>query len=180
MSWTPATSIRPRAAHLSRMPILSKHRESTDLFRCYCEGFDLAGKDPSPRYVRLLTCRSTPLSLFFSPFANRLRADRGDSRTLFCKRKCVHSAQFWRNVSPLDATLLGPLVCVASKGLTLRQNCAEWTHFRLQKRVLESPRSARRRFAKGLKKRLRGVERQVRRRTYLGEGSFPARSKPSQ
>src|SRR5260370_9144305 len=69
---------------------------------------------------------------------------------------------------------------VASKGLTLRQNCAEWTHFRLQKRVLESPRSARRRFAKGLKKRLRGVERQVRRRTYLGEGSFPARSKPSQ
>ncbi len=117
MSWTPATSIRPRAAHLSRMPILSKHRESTDLFRCYCEGFDLAGKDPSPRYVRLLTCRSTPLSLFFSPFANRLRADRGDSRTLFCKRKCVHSAQFWRNVSPLDATLLGPLVCVANKGL---------------------------------------------------------------
>src|SRR5260370_9144302 len=117
MSWTPATSIRPRAAHLSRMPILSKHRESTDLFRCYCEGFDLAGKDPSPRYVRLLTCRSTPLSLFFSPFANRLRADRGDSRTLFCKRKCVHSAQFWRNVSPLDATLLGPLLCVANKAL---------------------------------------------------------------
>src|SRR6266849_210123 len=33
MSWTPATSIGPRAAHPSRMRILSKHRESTGLSR---------------------------------------------------------------------------------------------------------------------------------------------------
>ena len=26
-------------------------------------------------------------------------------------------AQFWCDISPLDATLLGPLVCVANKGL---------------------------------------------------------------
>ncbi len=79
MSWTSATSIRPRAAHPSRMPILSKHRESTDLFRSYPEASDPVGKD-SPRFVHLFTCRSTPLSAFYSTFAHRLRADRGDAR----------------------------------------------------------------------------------------------------
>ncbi len=33
MSWTPATSIGPRAAHPSTIRILSVHRDSTDLFR---------------------------------------------------------------------------------------------------------------------------------------------------
>src|SRR5260370_38778767 len=84
------------------------------------------------------------------------------------------------SASPLFATHTRGPRSVASKGLTLRQNCAEWTHFRLQKRVLESPRSARRRFAKGLMKGLRGGERRVRSRAHLEEGSFPARSKPSQ
>jgi hypothetical protein len=33
------------------------------------------------------------------------------------QRKCPNSAQFWCNLSPLDATLLNPLICVANKGL---------------------------------------------------------------
>ncbi len=115
MSCTPATSIGPRAAHPSRMRILSEHRESTDLFRSYREGFDLVGRNPSPGYVRLFTCGSTPLSPFFNTFAHRLRAERVDARAHSRKRKWAYSAQFWCNVSPLDATLLDPLVCVANK-----------------------------------------------------------------
>src|SRR5260370_17330173 len=110
MSWTPATSIGPRAAHPSAMRILSEHRESTGLCRSYQEGFDLVGKDPSPGYVPLLTCRSTPLSAFYSTFAHRLRADRGDARVHSRGRKRACSAQSWCNVSPLDATLLSPLL----------------------------------------------------------------------
>ena len=101
MSWTPATSIEPRAAHLSRMRILSKHRESTGLSRSHLEGSDPVGKD-SPRFAHLFSCRSTP---FFSTFAHRLRAERGDARAHSRKRKWAHSAQFWCNLSPLDATL---------------------------------------------------------------------------
>src|SRR6266481_3226201 len=102
MSWTPATSIEPRAAHLSRMRILSKHRESTGLSRSHLEGSDPVGKD-SPRFAHLFSCRSTP---FFSTFAHRLRAERGDARAHSRKRKWALSAQFWCNLSPLDATLL--------------------------------------------------------------------------
>jgi hypothetical protein len=113
MSWTPAPSIGPRAAHPSTMRILREHRESTDLFRSYLEGSDPVGKD-SPRFAHLFSCHSTP---FFSTFPHRLRAERGDARAHSRKRKWAHSAQFWCNLSPLDATLLDPLVCVADKGL---------------------------------------------------------------
>src|SRR5216683_632445 len=116
MSWTPATSIGPRAAYPSRMRILSAHRESTDLFRSYREGFDLVGKDPSPGYIRLFTCRSTPRP-FFSTFAHRLSKDRADARAHSRKRRWAFSAQFWCNLSSLDATLLSPLLCVANKEL---------------------------------------------------------------
>src|SRR6266849_2718656 len=81
--------------------------------------------------------------------------------------------------SPLFATHTRGSRSVASKGLTLHQNCAENAHFRLREWVPASPRSARKRCAKVLRKELRGVERQVKGRTYLGEGSFPTRSKPS-
>src|SRR5713101_1616515 len=113
MSWTPATSIGPRAAHPSRIRVLSKHRESTGLSRSHLEGSDPVGKD-SPRFAHLFSCHSTP---FFSTFAHRLRAERGYARAHSRKRKWAHSAQFWCNLSPLDATLLDPLVCVADKGL---------------------------------------------------------------
>ena len=100
MSWTPATSIGPRAAHPARMRILSKHRESTGLSRSHREGSDPVGKD-SPRFAHLFSCHSTP---FFSTFAHRLRAERGDAGAHSRKRKWAHSAQFWCNLSPLDAT----------------------------------------------------------------------------
>jgi hypothetical protein len=135
MSWTPANSIGTRAAHPSRIRVLSELRESTDLFRSYREGFDLVGKDPSPGYDRLFACRSTPLSPFFSTFAHRLRAERGDARAHSRKWKWTYSAQFWCNLSPLDATLLRPLLCVANKELarylssldaTLTRNIGGW------------------------------------------------------
>src|SRR5713226_2102006 len=116
MSWTPATSIGARAAHPSRMRIPSEHRESTDLFRSYREGFDLVEKDPSPGYVRPFTFRSTPLSPFCSTPAHPLSKDRAAEGVHSRKWKWAYSAQFWRNLSPLDATLLSPLVCVANKG----------------------------------------------------------------
>src|SRR5260370_21847019 len=68
------------------MGILSEHRGSNDLFRFYREGFDLVGKDPSPGYIRLFTCRSTPRP-FFSTFAHRLSKDRADARAHSRKRK---------------------------------------------------------------------------------------------
>src|SRR6266849_173259 len=83
------------------MRILSKHRESTGLSRSHLEGSDPVGKD-TPRFAHLFSCRSTP---FFSTFAHRLRAERGDARAHSRKRKWAHSAQFWCNLSPLDATL---------------------------------------------------------------------------
>jgi hypothetical protein len=118
MSWTPATSIGPRAVHPSRMSGLREHRESTGLSQSYRESSDLVGKDYSPGSFRLFSCRSTPLSSFFSTFADRFacktwRCESAHSR----QRKWAYSAQFWCNLSPLDATLLDPLVCVADKGL---------------------------------------------------------------
>jgi hypothetical protein len=112
MSWTPATSMGPRAAHPSGMRILGEHRESTAPSQSHW-------KSPGspPRSVRLSYCRSTRLNPFCSTFAHRLRAERGDARAHSLKRKWAHSAQFCCNVSLLDATLLGPLVCVADKGL---------------------------------------------------------------
>src|SRR5260370_18576671 len=113
MSWTPPDASGPRGAYPARMRILSTHRESTGLSRSHLEGSDPVGKD-SPRFAHLFSCHSTP---FFSPFAHPLRAERGDARAHSRKRKWAHFARFWCNVSPLDATLLSPLVCVADKGL---------------------------------------------------------------
>ncbi len=116
MSWTPATSIGLRAAHPSRMRILGEHRESPGLCRSHPGASDPVGKD-SPRFAYFFSCRSTPLTPFFTVFAHRLRAERGDARAHSPERKWAHSPQFWCNVSLLDATLLSPLLCVASKGL---------------------------------------------------------------
>ncbi len=116
MSWTPATSIDPRAAYPSTMRILSVHRESTGLCRSHPEASDPVGKD-SPRFVHLFILPLDSSESLLQPLANRLRTDRGDARAHSRQRKWAYSAQFWCNVSPLDATLLAPLVCVANKGL---------------------------------------------------------------
>jgi hypothetical protein len=112
MSWTPANSIGTRAAHPSRIRVLSEHRESTDPSQSQRNG-----PVSSPRSVRLFSRHSTPLSPFFSTFAHRLRVERGDARAHSRKWKWAYSAQFWCNLSPLDATLLRPLLCVANKEL---------------------------------------------------------------
>ena len=120
MSWRPATSIRTRVAHTSRMRGPSEHRESTDLPRSYRAGSGLVGEDSSPGSVRLFSRRKIPLSPFSSNFAHRLRADRADREDAGVhsrKRKWTYSAQFWCNLSLLDATLLSPLLCVANKEL---------------------------------------------------------------
>jgi len=113
MSWTPAASNGNRALHPSGIGVLSEHRESTGLCRSHPVASDPVGKD-SPRFAYLFSCRSTP---FFTTFAHRLRAERGDARAHSRERKWAHSVQFWYNVSPLDATLVDPFVCVANKGL---------------------------------------------------------------
>jgi hypothetical protein len=112
MSWTPANSIGTRAAHPSRIRVLSENRESTDPSHSHRKG-----PVSSPRSVRLFSRHSTPLSPFFSTFAHRLRAERGDARAHSRKWKWTYSAQFWCNLSPLDAILLRPLLCVANKEL---------------------------------------------------------------
>jgi hypothetical protein len=112
MSWTPATSIGPRPAHPSRMRILSGHRESTETSQSHRRSLG-----SSPTSVPLFSHRSTPLSRFCGTFAHRLSKDRADEGAHSRKWKWVYSAQFWCNLSSLGATLLGPLVCVANKGL---------------------------------------------------------------
>ena len=109
MNWTTATSIRTRG--------LREHPESTDLSRSCREASELPGKDSSRESVRLFSCPSTPLNPFFSANAHCLRADRRDARVHCRKQKCAYSAQFWCNLSPLDATLLSLLLCVANKEL---------------------------------------------------------------
>ncbi len=100
MSWTPANSIGTRAAHPSRMRVLSVHRESTDLPLFCREGSDLVGKDSSRGSVRLFSRPRIPLSPFFSTFAHRLSKDRPDARAHFRRWKWAYSAQFWGNVTP--------------------------------------------------------------------------------
>jgi hypothetical protein len=120
MSWTPATSIGTRAAHTSRIPVPSEHREWTDLSRSYRVGSDFVGEDSSPGSFRLFSRRKIPLSPFSSNFAHRLgahRAHREHAGVHSRKRKWAYFAQFWCNLTPLDATLLSHLVCVASKEL---------------------------------------------------------------
>jgi hypothetical protein len=117
MSWMPAASIRTRAAHTSRMPVPSEHREWTDLSRSYRVRSDFVGEESSPGSVRLSSRRKIPLSPFSSNFAHRLGVHSADGRAHSRKRKWAYFAQFWCNPSPLDATLLSPLLCVAFKGL---------------------------------------------------------------
>jgi hypothetical protein len=116
MSWTPATSNGNRALHPSGIGVLSEHRESTGLCRSHPGASDPVAKD-SPRFAYFFSCRSTPLTPFFTVFAHPFRPDRGDARTHSRQRKWAYSAQFWCKLSPLDATLVSPLLCVASKGL---------------------------------------------------------------
>ncbi len=135
MSWMPAASIRTRAAHTPRMPVPSEHREWTDLCRSYRVRSDFVGEESSPGSVRLSSRRKIPLSPFSSNFAHRLGVHSADARSHSRKRKWAYFAQFWCNPSPLNATLLSPLVCVASKGLaqdlssldaTLTKNIGGW------------------------------------------------------
>src|SRR5467141_3533934 len=105
MSWTPATSNGNRALHPSGIGVLSEHRESTGLCRSHPEASDPVERG-SPQFAYLFSCRSTPLTPFFTVFAHRLRAERGDARAHSRERKWAHSPQFWCNVSLLDATLL--------------------------------------------------------------------------
>jgi hypothetical protein len=117
MSWMPAASIRTRAAHTSRMPVPSEQREWTNLSRSYRVGSGLVGEASSPGSVRLFSRRKIPLSPFSSNFAHRLGVHSADARAHSRKRKWAYFAQFWCNPSPLDATLLSPLLCVAFKEL---------------------------------------------------------------
>src|SRR5260370_10589728 len=116
MCWPPAPSIDPRAGYPSTMPILGLLRESPGLCRSHPEASDPVGK-ASPRFVHLFILPLDSSESLLQPLANRLRTDRGDARAHSRQRKWAYSAQFWCNVSPLDATLLAPLVCVANKGL---------------------------------------------------------------
>jgi len=106
MSWTPATSIRTRAAHPSTPCVWAtsgvcesrpgrEHRELIDPSQ-----FHRRGPGSSPRSVRLFSRRSTPLSPLFSTFAHHSSKDRADARAHPCKRKWAYSAQFWGNVTP--------------------------------------------------------------------------------
>ncbi len=117
MNWTPVASFGPRAAHPSGMRLLTEHREPADPSRSYRDGSHLIGKDSSRGSVRLFSCRSTPPSPFFGTFAHCLCADRGDARAHSRRRRWAYSAQFWCNLSLLDATLPSPLLCVANKGV---------------------------------------------------------------
>ena len=117
MNWTPVISSGPRAAHTSRRPVQGEHRESTDLSRSYRVGSDLVGQDSPPGSVYPFSRRKISLSPLSSNFAHRLRKDRVDARAHYSEWKWAYSAQFWCNLSPLDATLLSPLLCVANKEL---------------------------------------------------------------
>jgi len=117
MNWTPVISSGPRAAHTSRRPVQGEHRESTDLSRSYRVGSDLVGQDSFPGSVHPFSRRKISLSPLSSNFAHRLRKDRADARAHYREWKWAYSAQFWCNLSPLNATLLSSLLCVANKAL---------------------------------------------------------------
>jgi hypothetical protein len=116
MNWTPVTSFGSHAAQSSRMRFLRKHPESTDLSRSYRVGSGLVRENSSRGSVRLFSrCK---ISLSPLPATSRtVRADREEAGGHFRKRKWAYSAQFWCNLSPLDATLLSLLLCVANKEL---------------------------------------------------------------
>src|SRR5258708_4404771 len=122
MSWTPATSIGLRAALPSRMRILSGHRESTDLFRPYREGFDLVGKDPSPGYVRLFTRRSTPLSPFLSTFAQ-----------VACRT--------WTCEIPFSQAEMGPFCTILVQSKSFKCNTSELPSMCCKQRTCGTPKS---------------------------------------
>jgi hypothetical protein len=59
-----------------------------------------------------------PLSRFFYFYPFQLLARDGHNRSDPAAKDHPRFAQFWCNITPLDATLLDFLVCVANKGLT--------------------------------------------------------------
>src|SRR5260370_13473310 len=84
--------------------------------------------------------------------------------------------------SSLFATHTRWLRSVASKGLTVHQNCAKQAHFRLREWTPACSRCARcapKRCAKLLEKGLRGIVRREKRRTDPGEESSPTKSEPT-
>ncbi len=122
MSWTPATSMGSRAAHASKMRVLTEHRESTYASQSYREGSDLLGKDSSRGSVRLFSRRKIPLSPFSSNFAHRLRKDRGDAGVHSRKRKSalfctilVQSKSFRCNTSEAPPMCCKQRTCAISK-----------------------------------------------------------------
>jgi len=103
--------------------------------RSYRVGSGFVGEDSSPGSVHLFPRRKIPLSPLSSDFMRRLRADREDAGVHSRKWKWAYFAQSWCNLSPLDATLLSPLLCVANKELvqclslldaTLTKNIGGW------------------------------------------------------
>ena len=117
MSWTPATPTGPRAAHPSRIRVRAtngvcesrpgrEHRESTDLFRSFCEGFDLGGKEPSPRrpslYLPLQSSESF-LQHLCAPFACRT----------------------WRCESPFPQVEMRPFCTIFVQSKSFRCNTSE-------------------------------------------------------
>src|SRR5258708_16015154 len=99
------------------MPDQGEPRESTHLPRSYRVGSDSVGEDSSPGSVHPFSRRKISLSPLSSNFTHRLRKDRVDARAHYSEWKWAYSAQFWCNLSPLDATLLTPLLCLANKQL---------------------------------------------------------------
>jgi hypothetical protein len=89
-----------------------------------------------PLCAPLLPTLPRPIPLFalsadrpFAVLSGRFRPGRKK------QRKCPNSAQFWCNLSCLDATLVSPLLCVANKELaeylsllnaTLTKNIGGW------------------------------------------------------
>src|SRR5258708_3147647 len=86
------------------MPVQGEPRESTHLPRSYRVGSDSVGEDSSPGSVHPFSRRKISLSPLSSNFTHRLRKDRVDARAHYSEWKWAYSAQFWCNLSPLDAT----------------------------------------------------------------------------
>ncbi len=109
MSRTLATSIPRRASGVDRPAPISSKR------------FRACWKEPSPIRPSLFLPHHFPESLLQhlrAPFARSSRRCESPFRQV----EMPYSPQFRCNVSPLDATLASPLVCVANKRLTARVN----------------------------------------------------------
>ncbi len=127
VSRQPARFASPRASRrgLCVQPLFTLSIDR--LFEVLSRRFRLGRKGPSlPQPVPLFNLSAD------RPFAVRSGRFRPGRKK---QRKCPNSAQFWCNISPLDATLLSPLLCVANKELaqylsplnaTLTKNIGGW------------------------------------------------------